>query len=203
YDYGHFVKPGMIDTPDGWRDLPSYLDDLAQALLKLHSLRTHPIGQSLRHGTQADLVLERAADPAIRAFAQAIDGPIRRYMKAIGHGDDPLRRRNTGRYKLSGIWSVRLRPHGYHFNHFHPEGWLSSACYIQIPRTLGARGGEGWLQFGEPAYPTTPPLPPEYFIRPAPGLLVLFPAWCWHGTVPFSGAPGDFRLTIAFDVVPA
>jgi tetratricopeptide (TPR) repeat protein len=203
YDYGRFVKPAMIDTPAGWPDLPTYLDDLARGLLKLHALRTHPIGQSLRHGTQADLVLEHAADPAIRAFAQAIDGPIRRYMEALGQGDDPLRRRNTGRYKLSGIWSVRLRPHGYHFNHYHPEGWLSSACYIQIPQTLGAHGGEGWLQFGEPAFPTTPPLPAEFFVRPAPGQLVLFPSWFWHGTVPFSGASGDSRLTIAFDVVPA
>ncbi|HJR10165.1 MAG TPA: tetratricopeptide repeat protein [Rhodanobacteraceae bacterium] len=203
YDYGRFVKPAMIDTPAGWADLPAYLDDLARGLLKLHALRTHPIGQSLRHGTQADLVLEHAADPAIRAFARAIDGPIRRYMEALGKGDDPLRRRNTGHYKLSGIWSVRLRPHGYHFNHYHPEGWLSSACYIQVPQALGAEGGEGWLQFGEPAYPTTPPLPAEYFVRPAPGLLVLFPSWFWHGTVPFSGAPGDSRLTIAFDVVPA
>lgn len=203
YDYGRFVKPAMIDTPAGWADLPVYLDDLARGLLKLHALRTHPIGQSLRHGTQADLVPGHAADPAIRAFPQAIDGPIRRYMEELGTGSEhPLTRRNTRRYKLSGMWSVRLRPHGYHFNHYHPEGWLSSACYIQISPTLGVRGGEGWLQFGEPAYPTTPPLPAEYYVRPVPGLLVLFPSWFWHGTVPFSGAPGDSRLTIAFDVVP-
>ncbi len=203
YDYGQFVRPSIIDTPDGWPNLPAYLQDLARGLLALHAYRTHPIGQSLRNGTQADLALEHAADPAIRAFAQAIDGPILRYMHAIGNGDDPVRRRNTGRYKLSGIWSVRLRPNGYHFNHFHPEGWLSSACYIDIPPALGQRGGEGWLQFGETAFPTTPTTPPEYFVRPEPGLLVLFPAWFWHGTVPFSGAPEDHRLTIAFDIVPA
>lgn len=203
HNYGQFVKADMIDTPDGWADLPTYLDDLARGLLQLHALRTHPIGQSLRHGTQADLVLEHADDPAIRAFAQAIDGPIERYMQAIGKGDDPLRRRNTGRYRLSGIWSVRLRPSGYHFNHFHPEGWLSSACYIQLPVAVGAPGGEGWLQFGEPAFPTTPPTPAEYFVRPEPGLLVLFPSWLWHGTVPFSGEVDEHRLTIAFDVVPA
>lgn len=203
YDYGQFVRAERIDTPTGWPNLPAYLDELARALVKLHTLRTHPIGQSLRDGTQADLRLEQSEDPAIRAFAQAIDGPIRRYMQAIGRGDDPLRRRNSGKYQLSGIWSVRLRPHGYHFNHFHPEGWLSSACYIDIPHSLGEHGGEGWLQFGEPAFPTTPPAPPEYFVRPEPGLLVLFPSWFWHGTVPFSGGPDDRRLTIAFDIIPA
>lgn len=202
YDYGQFVKPGVIDTPAGWSNLSTYLDDLSSGLLELHALRTHPIGQSLRHGTQADIVLKHANHPAVRAFAQAIDGPIRRYMQTIGHGSDPLRQRNTGQYKLSGVWSVRLHPSGYHFNHFHPEGWLSSACYIHLPAAVGSPGGEGWLQFGEPAFPTSPPSPPEYFVRPEPGLLVLFPSWFWHGTVPFSGADGDYRLTIAFDVVP-
>lgn len=202
YDYGRFVRPGMIDTPDGWPDLSAYLDDLSRGLLELHAFRMHPIGQSLRHGTQADLVLKHASHPAVRAFAQAIDGPIRRYMQAIGHGSDPLRQRNTGRYKLSGVWSVRLRPNGYHFNHFHPAGWLSSACYVRLPAAVNSPNGEGWLQFGEPAFPTNPPAPPEYFVRPEPGLLVLFPSWFWHGTTPFSGAGDDYRLTIAFDVVP-
>lgn len=203
YSYNQFVRAGMIDTPDGWPDLPAYLDDLTHSLLRLHAFRIHPVGQSLRNGTQVDLSIEHATDPAIRAFAQAIDGPIRQYLQAIGTGTDPLRRRNTGHYRLGGSWSVRLRPGGYHFNHFHPEGWLSSACYIQLPRELGTTGGEGWLQFGEPGFPTTPALPPEYFVRPESGLLVLFPSWFWHGTVPFGGGTADSRLTIAFDVVPA
>jgi len=202
YDYGRLVRPEIIDTPNGWPSLSAYLGDLSRGLLGLHPFRTHPIGQSLRHGTQADLVLRHANHPAILAFAQAINGPIRRYMQAIGHGSDPLRQRNTGNYKLSGVWSVRLRPNGYHFNHFHPQGWLSSACYIHLPPAVSSSGGEGWLQFGQPAFPTRPATPPEYFVRPEPGLLVLFPSWFWHGTVPFSGAPDDYRLTIAFDVVP-
>lgn len=202
-DYGQFVRPSLIDTPDGWPDLHTYLDDLAAELLQRHTLQTHPVSQSLRHGTQADLVPGRSSTPAIRAFEQAIDGPIRRYMQAIGSGKDVLRRRNNGRYRIAGMWSVRLRPNGYHFNHFHPEGWLSSACYIRIPPAVQGHRGEGWLQFGEPAFPTRPPLTPEYFVRPEPGLLVLFPSWMWHGTVPFSGSEQDFRLTIAFDVVPS
>ncbi|MBS0430823.1 MAG: hypothetical protein JSS21_00235, partial [Proteobacteria bacterium] len=100
-------------------------------------------------------------------------------------------------------WSVRLRPHGFHVNHYHPEGWVSSACYIQLPGAVNAAGCEGWLKFGEPGFPTNPSLPPEHFIRPDAGLLALFPSYMWHGTVPFPGDPGDTRLTIAFDILPA
>ncbi|MER3546106.1 MAG: hypothetical protein C4338_00340, partial [Rhodanobacteraceae bacterium] len=202
YDYGHFVHVGSIDVPAGWPSLTDYLHDLAAALHRRHVLNAHPIGQTLRTGTQVDLDLEHEPDLAIRAFARAIDGPIRRYMQAIGSGNDVLRSRNAKDYKITGIWSVRLRAHGHHVNHYHPDGWLSSACYIELPESLGARGGEGWIKFGESGIPTQPPLDAEYFVKPEPGLLVLFPSWMWHGTVPFSGGQQDLRLTIAFDVVP-
>jgi hypothetical protein len=42
--------------------------------------------------------------------------------------------------------------------------------------------------------------PADHFIRPQPGMLVLFPSYLWHGTVPFE--TGGRRLTAAFDVVP-
>lgn len=202
YDYAHFVRPATIDTPPGWLSLADYLRDLAESLHNRHVLQAHPIGQTLRTGTQVDLDLEHEQDPAIRAFAQAIDGPIRRYMQAIGSGNDVLRSRNAQDYKITGIWSVRLRVNGHHVNHYHPEGWLSSACYIDLPEALGSQGHEGWIKFGEPGIPTRPPLEAEYFVKPEPGLLVLFPSWMWHGTVPFSGGEQDRRLTIAFDVVP-
>lgn len=202
-DYRHFVRADRIDVPPGWPDLDAYLADLQPAMERAHTLNAHPIGNSLRQGSQVLLAPESSIEPAIRAFPQAIDGPIRRYTQALGTGPDVMRRRNVGSYRVSGMWSVRLRPHGFHVNHYHPEGWLSSACYLHLPPAVSASGGEGWLKFGEPAFPTRPPLEPEYFLKPEPGLLALFPSYMWHGTVPFSGAPGDSRLTIAFDVVPA
>jgi tetratricopeptide (TPR) repeat protein len=202
-DYQHLVRAEMIDVPPGWASLDAYLAELVADLERVHVLHAHPVGNSLREGSQIPLVPEDSPFASIRAFPQAIDGSIRRYMQAIGTGNDPMRKRNTGRYRVSGIWSVRLRPHGFHVNHYHPEGWISSACYLHLPRAVERAGGEGWLKFGEPAFPTRPPLEPEYFIRPRPGLLALFPSYLWHGTVPFAGAPGDTRVTIAFDIVPA
>lgn len=201
-DYRNLVRAEPIDVPDGWPDLTAYLSDLVGDLGRAHTLRAHPIGNSLREGSQIQLDPLQSPFASIRAFPQAIDGPIRRYMQALGTGPDPMRRRNTGKYRISGIWSVRLRPNGFHVNHYHPEGWISSACYLHLPPAVAGRGGEGWLKFGEPAFPTRPALEPEYFLRPEPGLLALFPSYMWHGTVPFAGAPEDSRLTIAFDVVP-
>ena len=200
-DYQHLVRAELIDVPPGWMDLDAYLAELVTDLGRAHTLRAHPVGNSLREGSQIQLAPQNSPFASIRAFPQAIDGPIRRYIQAIGDGNDPMRKRNTGRYRISGIWSVRLRPTGFHVSHYHPEGWISSACYLHLPHAV-ERGGEGWLKFGEPAFPTRPALNPEYFVRPRPGLLALFPSYMWHGTVPFAGAPEDRRLTIAFDVVP-
>jgi hypothetical protein len=202
-DYQGLVQVESIDVPDRWSGLDGYVADLVADLERLHTLRAHPIGNSLREGSQIPLDPRESPFASIRAFPQAIDGPIRRYMDALGAGSDQMRRRNTGHYRLSGMWSVRLRPNGFHVNHYHPEGWISSACYLQLPPAVAQKGGEGWLKFGEPAFPTRPVLGPEYFVKPEPGLLALFPSYMWHGTMPFSGGAGDTRLTIAFDVVPA
>ena len=119
----------------------------------------------------------------------------------LGVGDDALRRRNGGGYRLAGCWSVQLAPGGYHAPHVHPEGWLSSACYIDLPPAVDAGGHEGWIGFGAPPFACIVPTPSEHFEKPEPGKLVLFPSYMWHGTVPFGGAKP--RLTIAFDLVPA
>ena len=200
YDYENMVRPYVIDTPPGWADLPAYLSDLAAALKRLHAFETHPFDQSLRGGSQTSHDLTTAKEPAVQAFLTAIDGPIRRYMDEIGPGTDILRRRNTKAYGFAGIWSVMLRPNGFHVDHIHPAGWLSSACYIELPEAVNAGEKEGWIKFGQPGIPTDPPLPPEHYVQPAPGTLVLFPSYMWHGTVPFSGDTN--RLTIAFDVTP-
>ena len=203
YDYERSVWANKLDVPQGWSSLQDYLVDLGASLQRIHTLTAHPIGQTLRRGSQIDLTSGHMADVAIRAFIQAIDGPIRRYMDWLGKGEDWLRVRNTGNWKLGGIWSVRLRATGFHVNHYHPDGWLSSACYIDVPPGVGADSRAGWIQFGQPGIPMTPMPEAEYFVRPEPGLLVLFPSWMWHGTVPFAGNAADNRLTIAFDVLPA
>lgn len=200
-DYATMVRGCLIDTPDGWPSLHAYLADLARSLRGLHRLQAHPVGQSLRHGTQTSVNLKASDDPAIRAFFAAVDRPISEHVRHLGHGGDPLRRRNTGGWRMAGCWSVQLQPNGFHKAHVHSEGWLSSACYIDLPPAVEAGGRQGWIGFGGPPFDCGRPMPPEHYEKPEPGKLVLFPSYMWHGTVPFEGP--STRLTIAFDVVPA
>ncbi len=200
YDYAAFVRPWTIDVPNGWGSLEAYLADLTEGLNAKHRLKTHPLDQSLRQGSQIPHVLQ-SDNRALKAFAQAVDGPIRAHMQALGRGRDVLRSRNTGAYRFQGVWSVKLRPGGgRHVDHLHPDGWLSSACYIDLPGAVAGEGRQGWIKFGQPGVATLPKLEPEHFVKPEPGLLVLFPSYMWHGTVPFEGP--DSRLTVAFDLVP-
>lgn len=189
YDYDRLVKSYHIEPPQGWSSLDDYLNELGGALDKIHGPLTHPVGQSLRHGSQTSRELADYPDPAIRALFQAIEAPIRQHIAAIGEGHQD--------YAIASAWSVRLKDGGFHINHIHPEGWLSSAFYVRTPKTL--QGTEGALKLGEPGPPTTPALPAERLIKPEPGMLVLFPSYMWHGTVPFSSQ--EKRLSCAFDIV--
>ncbi len=201
YDYETLVVISEIDTPEGWSSLPAYLADLTAALQRGHVFSAHPFSQSLIGGSQMTDLLG-AQDPAIRALFAALAGPIARTLQALGTGKDPLRARNTFKARYQGAWSVRLSPGGgRHRNHIHPKGWLSSACYIDLPDGVtGAADRQGWLTFGEPGLVTQPRLGAEWFVEPQPGRLALFPSYMWHGALPFQGA--GQRLTVAFDLLP-
>ena len=201
-DYEKMVLAQPLETPPGWTDLPSFLTDATSRLNTLHNPHGHRLlYQSLRQGTETTQDLSRSQDPVIQALFHAFDAPIARYRDYIGQGQDPLRRRNRGASRFNGSWSVRLHSAGFHTSHVHPRGWISSACYIQLPDSMTAgRTAEGTLSFGTPGMITTPTLDAELSVRPEPARLVLFPSYFWHGTLPFhSDQP---RLTVAFDVVP-
>jgi tetratricopeptide (TPR) repeat protein len=201
-DYDKLVLAQILETPPGWSDLASFLAELTAHLNALHNPHGHRLlYQSLRQGTETTQDLSRSEDPVIQALFHVFAAPIARYREHIGQGQDPLRRRNRGASRYNGSWSVRLHCAGYHTSHVHPRGWISSACYIQLPDSMRAgHTGEGILSFGAPGMVTTPSLDAEFSVRPEVGQLVLFPSYFWHGTLPFHSEQP--RLTVAFDVVP-
>ncbi|MXP26688.1 hypothetical protein GRI39_11635 [Altererythrobacter indicus] len=193
------ISAQMMDAPASAHDLPSYLADLKTALLKRHPWKSHPLDQSLRHGSQTQEDLTQSSDPVIATLFQGLKPLIAQHIAQLGTGPDPVRMRSNGRFRLGPAWSVALSPGGFHTDHVHPQGWMSCAFYVDLPQTI-QQGREGWLAFGRPGIPTQPSLQPFQHIKPEPGMLAIFPSYMWHGTEVFSG--DQKRLTVAFDILP-
>ncbi|MGE5562324.1 MAG: 2OG-Fe(II) oxygenase family protein [Bacillota bacterium] len=175
------------------------LDLLAETLRKLHTLGGQPLEQSLRGGTQTDGNLFAHIDPVIVKLREAIRTTVAEHVARFPPHDPahPLLAPKRDSIQFSGAWSVRLQSKGYHANHVHPAGWISSALYIVLPPDIG-QGDAGILTLGEASSPNFPiDLPPFRTVEPKPGRLALFPSYTWHGTRPFG--EGE-RMTVAFDV---
>jgi hypothetical protein len=118
-----------------------------------------------------------------------------------GDKNHPLTGRRGRGFAFAGSWSSRLHDSGFHVNHVHPEGWISSCYYVSVPDAAqDPSAKQGWIKFGEPSFATAIGDTLRRTIQPVPGRLVLFPSYMWHGTIPFRAAIA--RTTIAFDVVP-
>lgn len=175
------------------------LDALAERLRGLHQAVQQPLDQTLRRGTQTDGPLFARIEPEIRALRKAIVETVETHIAQLPAHDQghPLLREPRAPIRFSGSWSVRLTDAGYHINHIHSAGWISSAFYVALPEAhMGGAAHAGWLSLGE-VTELGLDLPPLRLIEPKPGRLVLFPSTMWHGTRPF---PVGERLTVAFDV---
>lgn len=179
------------------------IDRLADVLRRLHFADRQPLDQSLRNGTQTDGVLLARLEPEIRRLRTAIIDTVKNYVAQLPEPDPshPLLVSPRHPIRFSGSWSVRLTRQGFHIDHVHSQGWISSALYVALPGNAigggdGDAGHDGWLSLGE-CRDLVPGLDPVRLIEPKPSRLVLFPSTMWHGTRPF--ADGE-RLTVAFDV---
>lgn len=203
-DTARFVRTASIPCPPGFASLEVFLSELALLLTRLHTTRAAPSNQTLRGGTQTFGRLFHRRDPLIGLLVDALSVTVSEYLGQLpGDAQHPLLRRNAGHFRFSGSWSVRLAAGGYHVNHVHPQGWLSSVFYVSVPDDLGSSREEpaGWLKIGETSLGLGERERIDRLVRPVAGELTLFPSYTWHGTVPFqSAAP---RLTSPFDVVPA
>lgn len=204
HDLAHLV--GVIDLPPppGWADMAAFNAALAEELERLHTAAQAPVDQTLRHGTQTHGQLFDQPAPLVQALRREIEVAISAWLaERRSDAAHPLLGRRSAAWRFTDSWSSRLRRGGFHTNHIHGHGWVSSCYYVQVPASVAeAADHAGWLKFGEPDLPEPQrsALPPRRFEAPRPGRLVLFPSYLWHGTVPFDEEAS--RLTVAFDLVP-
>jgi tetratricopeptide (TPR) repeat protein len=200
--YDSLIRIYDLEPPEGFSDMESFNAELNAYLDRIHPTTREYLDQSLRNGTQTPDKLFGAGHALVERLQLRIREAIGRYIADMTEDDNhPFVSRRSRHFDYTGSWSSRLRDCGFHTNHVHPEGWISSCYYVALPRAVeDTQTRQGWIKFGEPALDVTLKDPIRRAIQPKPGRLVLFPSYMWHGTIPFHDS--EPRTTIAFDVVP-
>lgn len=201
-DYDRLARPVLVPPPEGFKDTAAFHAALAPYLMQKHLAKQHPTDQTVRGGTQTLGALFDDPDPLIVQLRQRLQEAVEKFVADLPEDRrHPFLSRKSSALRFAGSWSVILRRGGFHTNHIHPEGWISSAYYINVPPEAATSADrQGWFKLGETNPDTSPALAAERWIQPVEGSLVLFPSYFWHGTQAFQ--EGDTRLTVAFDIVP-
>ncbi len=203
-DFDRFLGPEHSPPPTGFTDIGTFNDALASHMLAHPTLVDAPASHATRHGKHTGELLGETVGP-VAAFQSMVEAAVGRYRLRLGNDPGhPFIANAPQRWRLTA-WSIVLQGRGsYQAAHIHPSAWLSGVYYARVPDVVGDRdaGQAGWIEFGRPSdefHWSSPP--PVRAIRPEPGLLVLFPSYFFHRTIPYK--TDGTRISIAFDVLPA
>ncbi len=200
--YDSLIRFFDLEPPDGFSSMESFNAELGTYLERLHPQTDAYLEQSLRGGTQTEGVLFGAGHALVEKLRARIEQALVDYIAGLAPDDrHPFLARRAKNFRYAGAWSSLLRDKGFHVNHLHPEGWISSCYYVTVPEeTKDPETRNGWIKFGEPSLAVPLKNAVRRAVQPVPGRLVLFPSYMWHGTIPLRAASP--RTTIAFDAVP-
>lgn len=192
--------------PGLWQTIELDLDEAALATTRaylnaLHDHSARPIGQSVREGTQTRGGLFDRHDRGWAELRSEIGEALSSYRAGLPPADPthPLLRDRDAPWRIVGSWSVRFDAAGWHTEHIHAAGRISSAAYLQTPPLDPTDPHAGALELGRSPPDLRLDLPPLTTIIPAAGRIALFPSTLYHGTRRFTAGR---RLSVAFDVQP-
>jgi len=202
-DYERHIQIFDLDPPQGFASMAEFNAALNAHLDTMHTDLSEHVDQTLRHGTQTAPALFGSRNALLALLRRRIEEAVGVYIARMPQGDKdhPLTGRRGRGFAFAGSWSSRLHDSGFHVNHVHPEGWISSCYYVSVPDAAqDPSAKQGWIKFGEPSFATAMGDTLCRTVQPVTGRLILFPSYMWHGTIPFRAPTA--RTTIAFDVVP-
>ena len=120
-----------------------------------------------------------------------IEATVERYLKEL----DIAQTDNRQLFSLH-LWANVLNQGGHQISHIHPDAFISGIYYLKVPKSIEndikKNSFQGCLLFAQEESD-------RYYVRPNEGLLVLFPSYFHHETIPLEHQ--ETRVCIAFDVV--
>jgi hypothetical protein len=194
-DFDRLLRVVSVGPPPGFASIEAFNAALSQAIRSSDLLDRRHIGKTMVGGLRLhdSFTLAPGLADALRALFL---GEIRAYAAALAVAyDHPVRRGRPSEPWTLECWSNIMERADYELPHIHDGSWLSAVYYPEMPEP---RGDEGAIEFG--GHDLGPALVegPTRRIRPRPGMMVLFPAYFYHRTMPFEGT--GRRISIACDV---
>lgn len=203
HNFDKLIRPRVIDVPDGYADLSAFNAALVEHVLNHPTLVEAPASYSTMNGRHTSELLTGHLGP-MADFEKVIRREEQRYREEVPV--DPSQSwlaQRPERTKLN-CWSVVMNSQGYQLSHIHPSGWLSGVYYPRLPDVIDDDdpNHEGWIEFGRTTDNYSGKSEPDVrMYKPREGLMVLFPAYFYHRTIPFNS--DQLRFSIAFDICPA
>ena len=202
YDFDRLLRPNN-PIPEEFPDLAAFNAALADHLLGHPSLTLAPKSHATRFGRHSGELLVEPKGP-VAALEGMIMAAVEEYREAVPPDlDHPFLAHRPERLGLS-IWGVAMDSQGHQLAHIHPSAWLSGVYYPKIPAVIAADDPDhaGWIEFGRPPVDFYASVEPDVrLINPEEGLMVLFPSYFYHRTIPYES--DDVRISVAFDVLAA
>jgi tetratricopeptide (TPR) repeat protein len=201
-DFDRLLWRATLTPPDEYATLEAFNRALANHVRFHPTLVADPPDRTTRSGKQSGDLLDEPYGP-MDPWAERVRAAVKAYfMQLPRDSDHPYLARRPTQWRLDA-WGVVLSRGGHQFPHTHPSGWVSGVYYVKVPEAVHdpARKCEGWIEFGRPDPRYTCVRDPRVkVIEPVEGMVLLFPSYLWHATVPFHS--GEERISIAFDVYP-
>lgn len=188
----------LTEPPAGWDDLAAFNRELAEHIRRRPDHTAEAPDAATKGGSQtAELFGDPA--PVVQALKRAVEAEVRGYLARLSEAPPaPYFAAPPQDWRLIAN-GVVLRAEGYQDPHVHINGYLSGVYYVEIPEEVSrGNGEEGCLYFADSQAETGRSL--REIARPQEGLMLLFPSYLWHGTVPYRSA--QERICVAFDLVP-
>ena len=198
-DFDRFIRRVYLKEPAGFKSVADFNAELTRQIFQNPTL-TRNKGTATRFGSQTDELLVKPQG-ALAILEKAIAQAVCKYAQTLPQdADHPFLASKPKKWRLR-VWATVLGRQGHQISHYHPGGWISGVYYVKVPDCVEAGVGQGAIEFGRSwlyALETTKPTAKLY--QPQEGLMLIFPSYFWHRTVPFDS---DLqRISIAFDVVP-
>ncbi|MDX1434924.1 MAG: tetratricopeptide repeat protein, partial [Gammaproteobacteria bacterium] len=201
-DFAGLVTARTLAAPSGYAGLDDFNAALAEHILAHPTLVQAPSSHATRDARHTGELLAEPLGP-MAAFERQLRDAVDAYRAALdAPADHPLVANMPAAYRLT-VWSVVMHAGGHQIPHIHPSAWLSGVYYVEVPALVHAPGARpaGWIEFGQPPAHFHARAAPELeLVEPAAGLLLLFPSYFYHRTIPFDA--NERRISMAFDVLP-